>query len=80
MRTNRSVYFDVKEMCRKATPYGKLSGRVMDDLLETRELEGRDEKKNKQDFAVESSTSKHIMRWNSPWEKGFPAGILNVLP
>ena len=33
--------------------YGKLSGRVMDDLLETtRELEGQEEKRDKADFAL----------------------------
>src|ERR1700754_5202141 len=43
---NGSVYFDVKKYA-EHYPYGKLSGRVMDDLLETsRELEGQDEKKN----------------------------------
>src|SRR5688572_4256631 len=47
---NGSVYFDVKRYADKY-PYGKLSGRVLDDLLETtRDLEGQAEKKNKQDF------------------------------
>src|SRR5690349_20475377 len=50
--TNGSVYFDVKKYAEKY-PYGKLSGRVMDDLLETsRELDGQEEKRNKQDFAL----------------------------
>ncbi len=55
-------------------PYGKLSGRVMDDLLETtRELEGQDEKRNKQDFALwKAAPDGHIMRWVSPWGEGFP--------
>lgn len=70
---NGSVYFDVKKYAENY-PYGKLSGRVMDDLLETtRELEGQDEKKNKQDFALwKAAPPKHIMRWNSPWGEGFP--------
>ncbi|KIC95180.1 cysteine--tRNA ligase [Flavihumibacter solisilvae] len=70
---NGSVYFDVKKYAEKY-PYGKLSGRVMDDLLETtRELEGQDEKKNKQDFALwKAAPPEHIMRWNSPWGEGFP--------
>ncbi len=68
-----SVYFDVKKYAEKY-PYGKLSGRVMDDLLEsTRDLAGQDEKKNKQDFALwKAAPPQHIMRWNSPWGEGFP--------
>ena len=70
---NGSVYFDVKKYA-EHFPYGKLSGRVMDDLLETtRELEGQEEKRNKQDFALwKAAPPQHIMRWNSPWGEGFP--------
>lgn len=70
---NGSVYFDVVKYA-EHFPYGKLSGRVMDDLLETtRELEGQDEKRNKQDFALwKAAPPEHIMRWNSPWGEGFP--------
>jgi len=70
---NGSVYFDVKKYAEKY-PYGKLSGRVMDDLLETtRDLEGQDEKRNKQDFALwKAAPEEHIMRWASPWGEGFP--------
>jgi cysteinyl-tRNA synthetase len=70
---NGSVYFDVKKYAENY-PYGKLSGRIMDDLLETsRELEGQDEKKNKQDFALwKAAPPEHIMRWVSPWGEGFP--------
>jgi len=49
---NGSVYFDVKKYAEKYD-YGKLSGRVIDDLLETtRNLDGQEEKKNKTDFAL----------------------------
>ena len=70
---NGSVYFDVKKYADNY-PYGKLSGRVVDDLLETtRELEGQDEKRNKTDFALwKSAPDEHIMRWKSPWGEGFP--------
>jgi cysteinyl-tRNA synthetase len=70
---NGSVYFDVEKYA-KSNDYGKLSGRVIDDLLETtRELEGQEEKRNKADFALwKKAPSKHIMRWNSPWGEGFP--------
>lgn len=70
---NGSVYFDVKKYAEKY-PYGKLSGRVIDDLLETtRDLEGQDEKRNKVDFALwKKAPAEHIMRWTSPWGEGFP--------
>lgn len=68
-----SVYFDVKKYAGKY-PYGKLSGRILDDLLETtRELDGQDEKRNRQDFALwKAAPPEHIMRWKSPWGEGFP--------
>ena len=77
--TNGSVYFDVKKYAAKYD-YGKLSGRVIEDLLDagsrevlTRELEGQSEKKNSADFALwKSAAPEHIMRWISPWGEGFP--------
>jgi cysteinyl-tRNA synthetase len=70
---NGSVYFDVKKYAGKF-PYGKLSGRKLDELLETtRDLESQEEKRNRQDFALwKSAPPGHIMRWNSPWGDGFP--------
>ncbi len=70
---NGSVYFDVKKYA-EHYPYGKLSGRVLNDLQETtRELEGQDEKRNRQDFALwKAAPPEHIMRWKSPWGEGFP--------
>ena len=70
---NGSVYFDVKKYA-STYEYGKLSGRVIDDLLETtRELEGQEEKRDKADFALwKNAAPEHIMRWQSPWGVGFP--------
>jgi len=70
---NGSVYFDVKKYAATHN-YGQLSGRKIDDLLQTtRELEGQEEKRNKADFALwKSAPPKHIMRWKSPWGEGFP--------
>ncbi|HXB35087.1 MAG TPA: cysteine--tRNA ligase, partial [Puia sp.] len=70
---NGSVYFDVKKYAARY-PYGKLSGRILDDLLETtRDLDSQDEKHNRQDFALwKSAPPEHIMRWQSPWGEGFP--------
>ena len=70
---NGSVYFDVKKYAANYE-YGKLSGRVIDDLLETtRELEGQEEKRDRADFALwKAAPPEHIMRWKSPWGEGFP--------
>jgi cysteinyl-tRNA synthetase len=67
------VYFDVKKYAANYD-YGILSGRVLEDMLETtRELEGQDEKRNKADFALwKKAPPEHIMRWPSPWGEGFP--------
>jgi len=71
--SNGSVYFDVKKYA-SSHDYGKLSGRVIDDLLETtRELEGQEEKRDVADFALwKNAAPEHIMRWKSPWGIGFP--------
>lgn len=68
-----SIYFDVEAYNRKY-PYGKLSGRILDDLqANTRELDGQSEKRNSFDFALwKKAQPEHIMRWPSPWSDGFP--------
>ncbi|HEV7351175.1 cysteine--tRNA ligase [Telluribacter sp.] len=72
--SNGSVYFDIIKYNEGGHNYGKLSGRVLDDLLnETRELDGQAEKRNPLDFAIwKNASPEHIMQWNSPWGKGFP--------
>ncbi len=71
---NGSVYFDVIKYNKEVDKYGKLSGRNIEDLMaHTRELEGQDEKRNPQDFALwKKAKPQHIMRWPSPWGEGFP--------
>ena len=75
---NGSVYFDVEkyntDFSKKGEPYGILSGRVLDDMIETtRDLDNQDEKRNKADFALwKNAPPEHIMRWKSPWGYGFP--------
>ena len=68
-----SVYFDV-EKYNKTYHYGKLSGRNIEDLLNTtRELDGQQEKHSSVDFALwKKASPEHIMRWPSPWSNGFP--------
>jgi cysteinyl-tRNA synthetase len=70
---NGSVYFDVVKYNEKYS-YGKLSGRIIEDLISnTRELEGQEEKRNSVDFALwKKAQPEHIMRWPSPWSEGFP--------
>jgi cysteinyl-tRNA synthetase len=68
-----SIYFDV-EKYNKSHHYGKLSGRNIDELLETtRDLDGQTEKRKSVDFALwKKAMPEHIMRWPSPWSNGFP--------
>ncbi|MBX7202859.1 MAG: cysteine--tRNA ligase [Bacteroidia bacterium] len=71
--SNGSVYFDVLKY-NEQKPYGILSGRVIDELMtNTRELDGKEEKRNSLDFALwKKASPEHIMRWPSPWSEGFP--------
>lgn len=70
---NGSIYFDV-EKYNKEQPYGILTNRKMEDLLDgTRELGGQDEKKGRLDFALWiKAKPEHLMQWPSPWGMGFP--------
>ena len=68
-----TVYFDV-EKYNKEKPYGILTNRKLEDLLEgTRELGGQDEKRGRLDFALWiKAKPEHLMQWPSPWGQGFP--------
>ncbi|QDH78090.1 cysteine--tRNA ligase [Echinicola soli] len=70
---NGSVYFDVVKY-NEEKPYGKLSGRVVEELMSgSRELDGQDEKRNPIDFALwKNAAPEHLMKWDSPWGVGFP--------
>lgn len=74
---NGSVYFDVIKYA-ESHDYGKLSGRKIEDLIAgageaRRELDGQDEKRNPNDFALwKNATPAHLMKWRSPWGVGFP--------
>ncbi len=71
--TGGTVYFDV-EKYNKEFPYGQLTNRKLEDLLEgTRELSGQDEKHGRLDFALWiAAKPETLMKWNSPWGWGFP--------
>jgi cysteinyl-tRNA synthetase len=64
--SNGSVYMDVEKYA-KDFPYGKLSGRNLEDIVtDTRELDGQDEKKHSYDFALwKKAAPEHIMRWKA---------------
>ena len=71
--TNGTVYFDVEKYSTEF-PYGQLTNRKLEDLLEgTRELSGQDEKHGRLDFALWiAAKPETLMKWNSPWGWGFP--------
>ena len=71
---NGSVYFDVKKFLESGNDYGELSGRNIEDLLAgSRDLDGQQDKKSPQDFALwKNADDSHIMKWDSPWGAGFP--------
>lgn len=72
---NGSVYFDTLKFAEATGEYGKLSGRIIDDLLsETRDnLKNQSEKRHPSDFAIwMKAAPEHIMKWESPWSVGFP--------
>ncbi len=72
--SNGSVYFDVRAYNENGGNYGELSKRNIDELFaNTRDLDGQNEKKNPQDFALwKKASPEHIMKWISPWGEGFP--------
>ena len=66
---NGSVYFDVASF----PEYGKLSGRIVEDLEEGTRVTIREEKNHPADFALwKRAEPEHILRWPSPWGDGFP--------
>ncbi len=69
-----SIYFDVQKYDKQIAKYGRLSGRNLDETIaNTRDLEGQEQKRNPQDFALwKKAKPQHIMRWPSPWSDGFP--------
>lgn len=64
-----SVYFDVTS----DPDYGKLSGRIVEELEEGTRVALREEKHHPADFALwKKAEPEHILRWPSPWGEGFP--------
>ncbi len=66
---NGSVYFSVKTF----PDYGKLSGRRVEELVESGRIALNPDKRHPVDFALwKRAEPGHIMRWRSPWGWGFP--------
>lgn len=66
---NGSVYFNVASF----PEYGKLSGRIVEDLEEGARVTVREDKRHPADFALwKKAEPEHILRWPSPWGDGFP--------
>ena len=64
-----SVYFDVSSF----PAYGKLSGRIIEELEEGARVNVREEKRHPADFALwKKAEPEHILRWPSPWSEGYP--------
>lgn len=64
-----SVYFSVASF----PEYGKLSGRVVEELEEGARIAVREDKRHPADFALwKKAEPEHILRWPSPWGEGFP--------
>lgn len=66
--SNGDVYFEV----RKFKPYGKLSGRSMDELQSGARVEINEQKKDPLDFALWKKSKPNEPSWDSPWGKGRP--------
>ncbi|MCC7490760.1 MAG: cysteine--tRNA ligase [Fimbriimonadaceae bacterium] len=66
---NGSVYFDVQSF----RGYGKLSGRVLDEVQAGARVAVVEEKRDARDFALwKAAAAGHLMQWPSPWGMGFP--------
>jgi len=66
--TDRGVWFDVS----KASEYGHVSGRRIDDENTEHRVEEDSDKKNPQDFALWKFSKPGEPEWDSPWGKGRP--------
>lgn len=69
---SRVVYFDVRSFA----PYGSLSGNMLDNLKEGEggriSAGNQATKKHPADFLLWKEDASHVMKWDSPWGKGYP--------
>ncbi|MGC8940452.1 MAG: cysteine--tRNA ligase [Candidatus Nanoarchaeia archaeon] len=72
---NGSVYFDVDEFLKRNpnTDFGKLSRKKIEEQIAGARFEVHPDKKKPYDFALwKLASPQHIMKWTSPWGKGYP--------
>ncbi|MEE9127452.1 MAG: class I tRNA ligase family protein, partial [Planctomycetota bacterium] len=70
-QVNGNVYFEINRF----EDYGKLSGKVLEDLKEGARIAVNEDKKDPRDFALWKVDEKHLMQWDAPFEgghRGFP--------
>ena len=70
-QVNGDVYFEIS----KFPEYGRLSGKVLDELEEGARVEVNTDKKDARDFALWKTDEKHQMQWDAPFRdgaRGFP--------
>ena len=70
-QVNGNVYFEVA----KFQDYGKLSGKVLDELESGSRIAVNEEKKDPRDFALWKVDDQHQMQWEGPFnggQRGFP--------
>ena len=65
---NGDVYFEV----RKFAPYGKLSGRSLDEMQAGARIAVGEQKRDPLDFALWKAAKPGEPAWDSPWGKGRP--------
>ncbi len=69
---SRVVYFDVRSF----EPYGQLSGNTLERLKEGEggrvNADNQATKKHHADFLLWKEDASHVMKWESPWGKGYP--------
>ena len=64
------VYFEIARF----PDYGRLSGKVIDELESGARVGVREEKKDPRDFALWKVDDKHLMQWDPHSANGWPAG------
>lgn len=64
----KDVLYDSKSF----QPYGKLSGKNLEELLEGARVEKNESKKNPTDFVLWKASKPGEPMWDSPWGKGRP--------
>ena len=66
---NGNIYYDIS----KFKDYGKFANRNIEELEKNTRFENDPNKKHHNDFALWiKADTKHILKWPSPWEMGYP--------